>query len=124
MVKALSSNFDLRAVLTALGNDYNYDDVFMKQVVAFGKSGDVLFSISTSGNSANCVKASECANELGITTVALTGRKGGKLKEICSYTFNVDSDETPRVQESHIMIIHLICGIIEEKLASAGFFEE
>ncbi|MDD6797245.1 MAG: SIS domain-containing protein [Bacteroides sp.] len=102
-------------ILTALGNDYSYEEAYMKEVVALGKKGDVLFAISTSGNSKNCCLAAKKAKELGIVTVALTGKNGGELKNICDYTFNVDSVETPRIQETHILIIHMICGMIERK---------
>lgn len=102
-------------IFTALGNDYSYDEVYMKEVMAYGRKGDVLFAISTSGNSANCCLAADKAKEMGLVTVALTGKSGGKLKGICDYTFNVDSSETPRIQETHILIIHMICGIIERK---------
>jgi D-sedoheptulose 7-phosphate isomerase len=112
------------AILTALGNDYSYEDAYMKEIVALGKKGDVFFAISTSGNSENCCRAAVKAHEMGITTVALTGRKGGKLKGICDYTFNVDSDETPRIQETHILIIHMVCGLIEKMLVEGGYFEK
>ena len=103
-------------ILTALGNDYSYEEAYMKEVVALGKKGDVLFAISTSGNSKNCCLAAKKAKELGIVTVALTGKNGGELKNICDYTFNVDSVETPRIQETHILIIHMIRGMIERKI--------
>lgn len=102
-------------VLTALGNDYSYDEAYMKEVIALGRPGDVLFVISTSGNSRNCCLAADKAKEMGLVTVALTGKSGGDLKNICDYTFNVDSSETPRIQETHILIIHMICGMIESK---------
>lgn len=104
------------AVLTALGNDYSYEEAYMKEVAALGRKGDVLFAISTSGNSRNCILAAQKANDMGITTVALTGRSGGELKGVCDYTFNVDSADTPRIQETHILIIHMICGMIERRL--------
>lgn len=93
-------------------------------MTAFGQSGDVLFLISTSGNSANCVKAAQTARKQGVVTVALTGSSGGKLKAVCDHTLNVDSEETPHIQEAHIMLIHLICGIIEKRLMEAGYFDE
>ena len=102
-------------VLTALGNDYSYDKAYMKEVIALGRPGDVLFVISTRGNSRNCCLAADKAKEMGLVTVALTGKSGGDLKNICDYTFNVDSSETPRIQETHILIIHMICGMIESK---------
>lgn len=93
-------------------------------MTALGREGDVIFAISTSGNSANCVKACERAKNMGITTVALTGESGGKLRKVCDYTFNVPCTMTPHIQEAHIMLIHIICGIIEERLMEAGYFED
>lgn len=107
-------------VLTALGNDYSYDEAYMKEVAALGRAGDVIFVISTSGNSNNCCLAAQKAKEMGLVTVALTGKGGGRLKSICDYTFNVDSSETPRIQETHILIIHMICGMIERKYFDTG----
>lgn len=103
------------AILTALSNDYSYEEAYAKEVTALGAAGDILFVISTSGNSRNCVLAAKKAKEMGLVTVALTGRSGGALKSICDYTLNVDSDETPRIQEAHILLIHMICGMIERK---------
>lgn len=122
-IPALALNANT-AVMTALGNDYDYDSIFAKQVVALGKKKDILFVISTSGNSKNTVLACEAAKKMGITTVALTGSSGGKLKELCDYIINVPSDNTPRIQEMHILVIHSICGLIEKELYSRGFFEE
>lgn len=122
-IPAISLNANT-AVMTALGNDYDYDSIFARQVRALGVSGDVLFVISTSGNSANTVLAARQAKEQGITTVALTGEGGGKLKEICDYTIHVPSSDTPRIQEMHILVIHVICGIIEKELHDSGFFKE
>lgn len=122
-IPALALNANT-AVMTALGNDYDYDSIFAKQVVALGKKKDILFVISTSGNSGNTVLACEAAKKMGITTVALTGSSGGKLKELCDYIINVPSDNTPRIQEMHILVIHSICGLIEKELYSRGFFEE
>ena len=118
---ALNSNV---AVMTALGNDYSYDEIFSKQVRALGKKSDVLFGISTSGNSANIVKAFEQAEKQGIYTVSLTGESGGILKEISDCNINVPSTDTPRIQESHILVIHAICGLIEKELYNAGYFGE
>ncbi|MDD6572624.1 MAG: D-sedoheptulose 7-phosphate isomerase [Thermoflexaceae bacterium] len=122
-IPAISLNANT-AVMTALGNDYDYDSIFSKQVKALGAAGDVLFVISTSGNSMNTVLAAKQAKAQKITTVALTGEGGGKLKEICDYTINVPSANTPRIQEMHILVIHTICGIIEKELKELGFFEE
>lgn len=122
-IPAISLNANT-AVMTALGNDYDYDSIFSKQVKALGAAGDVLFVISTSGNSMNTVLAARQAKAQKITTVALTGEGGGKLKELCDYTINVPSANTPRIQEMHILVIHTICGIIEKELKNLGFFEE
>ena len=102
--------------LTAVANDYSYDDVFARLVLAKGRAGDVLIGISTSGNSMNVVKAIETANSIGMITVGMTGIDGGKMKGICKYLINVPSKDTPRIQEAHIMIGHIICEIVERKL--------
>lgn len=102
--------------MTAVANDYSYDEVFSRMVKAQGKKGDVLFGISTSGNSENIVKAFNTAKESGITTVGLTGRSGGKMKTNADYLINVPSTDTPRIQESHILIGHIICELIESKI--------
>ncbi len=99
--------------LTAVGNDYGYDIVFERMVQAMGRKGDVLVAISTSGNSPNIVKAVEAANQIGMTTIGMTGSKGGKMKEICDIILNVSSDDTPRIQESHILIGHILCEWVE-----------
>ena len=102
------------SVLTSIGNDYGYNWVFSRQIEALGKSGDVFFGISTSGNSENVVQAVQKAKEMEILTVGLLGKSGGTLKEMCDYDLTVPLDETPRVQEFHIMTIHMICEMIEE----------
>jgi len=102
--------------MTAVGNDYGYDVVFERMVEAMGRKGDVLVAISTSGNSPNIVKAVEKANQIGMITIGMTGSKGGKLKELCSILLNVPSDNTPRIQESHILIGHVLCEWVEETL--------
>lgn len=112
------------AVMTALSNDYDYEMVFAKQVRALGCRGDVLFGISTSGNSVNVVKAMEEAAEMEIITIGMTGRQGGRLRESCDFLLNVPSDRTPRIQEMHIMLIHIICGMIEDDLVACGYFED
>ena len=103
---ALSTN---TSSMTAIANDYTYDDVFSRPVRALATDKDVVVGISTSGNSRNVLKAIEAAKENGAYTVALTGRSGGKLKGIVDELFNVDSDFTPIIQEVHISIIHMIC---------------
>lgn len=102
--------------LTAVANDYSYDEIYSRIVQAMGRDGDILVGISTSGNSQNIIKAFKTAKGIGMKTIAFTGEKGGELKEICDYLINVPSNDTPRIQESHIMIGHIICELVEEKL--------
>lgn len=101
------------SILTAIGNDYGYDKLFERQVQANGKAGDVLIVYSTSGQSPNIIKALEKANDMGIITIGLTGNKGGAMVELCDYLLDVPSAETPKIQEGHLGIGHIICGIIE-----------
>ena len=103
------------SILTAVANDYGYDEVFARQVEGLGRSGDVLIGISTSGNSANVVKAALKARDTGMYTIAFTGEGGGKLKDICDITFAVPSKVTARIQEMHIMVGHIICELVEEE---------
>ena len=103
------------SMLTAIGNDYGYEKLFARQIEANGKPGDVFIGITTSGNSANVLKAIVRAKELGLTTVALCGRKGS-IRELSDVVLGVPSESTPRIQESHILIGHIICGIVENTL--------
>ena len=102
--------------ITAVANDYSYDEIYSRLIKAMGKKGDVLIGLSTSGNSANVVKAFEQAKEIGMFTVGLTGESGGKMKDISDFLINVPSTDTPRIQESHILIGHIICELIETSL--------
>ncbi len=102
--------------LTAIGNDYGFDIVFARQLEALGKEGDVAVGISTSGNSPNVMRALEAANSKSIFSVALTGESGGTLKNIADCTICIPSEETPRIQECHILTGHLICELVEEVL--------
>lgn len=102
--------------LTAIGNDYGYDDVFLRPMIALAKKGDVLVGISTSGNSKNILKTFEYARQNGVLTIALTGKTGGEMKELADILLNVPSGATPRVQEAHITIGHAICELVEEEL--------
>ncbi len=102
--------------LTAVANDYSYDEVYARYVHAAGKKDDILIGISTSGNSGNIIKALEVANNKGMITVGMTGETGGKMKDICKYLLNVPSKVTPRIQESHILLGHIICEIIEAEI--------
>jgi D-sedoheptulose 7-phosphate isomerase len=101
--------------LTAVANDYSYDVVYARLIDGIGEEGDVLVGLSTSGNSANIVKAFEVARNKGIVTVGFTGLSGGVMKELSDYFINVPSLDTPRIQESHIMLGHIICQLVEEK---------
>lgn len=102
--------------ITAVANDYGYEVVYSRIIDGIGQQGDVLIGLSTSGNSINIIKAFEAAKEKGLITVALTGNSGGKMKSITDYLVNVPSNDTPRIQESHITIGHIICQLTEENL--------
>lgn len=109
--------------LTAIGNDYGYDKVFSRQLEGMGVEGDIFFGISTSGNSLNIINAFESAKAKGITTVALVGKDGGKMAQMADIAIIVPSDATPRIQESHILIGHIICDVIEKELFGDGVGE-
>jgi D-sedoheptulose 7-phosphate isomerase len=100
--------------ITAVANDYSYDVIYSRLVKGTGNEGDVLVGLSTSGNSKNIVKAFEVAKEKNMTTIAFTGASGGKLKKLSDFLINVPSEDTPRIQESHIMLGHIICQFVEE----------
>lgn len=102
--------------LTAVANDYSYDEVYARLVRAKGRQGDILIGISTSGNSVNVIKAVETANNKGMVTIGLTGESGGKMKAICKYLIKAPSSDTPRIQEAHILIGHIICEIVEKEI--------
>ena len=104
------------SILTAIGNDYSFDLIFAKQLEALGIKGDMFFAISTSGNSKNIIESLKVAKRRGIITVGLTGQTGGEMVEFCDFCIKVPSSETPRIQESHIMIGHIICSIVENNL--------
>jgi D-sedoheptulose 7-phosphate isomerase len=101
--------------LTAVANDYGYDVVYARLVEGIGNKGDVLFGLSTSGNSGNILKAFDTARNKGITTVGFTGATGSKMKDLSDYLINAPSIDTPRIQEAHILIGHIICQLVEEK---------
>ena len=108
------------SALTAIGNDYGYDYVFSRQLEGMGQKGDLFIGISTSGNSVNILKAFQSAKSKGITTVALVGRDGGEMAKIADISLVVPSESTPRIQESHILIGHILCDIIEKEIFSDG----
>ena len=112
---ALSLTVDTSNI-TAIGNDYGYDDIFRRQLEGLGRTGDVLIGLSTSGNSRNVVLAFELAREMGVTTVALTGEGSGKMKELADICIAVPSRETNHIQEMHIAVGHILCGLVEKQI--------
>lgn len=101
------------SILTAVGNDYGYEHLFRRQIEANGQRGDVFLGISTSGNSPNILRALEAARLKGISTFGLTGKTGGKMRELCDHCLCVPSEDTPRIQEAHILIGHTLCAMVE-----------
>jgi D-sedoheptulose 7-phosphate isomerase len=108
------------AVLTSVANDYGFETVFARQVEALGRPGDLLVGLSTSGNSANVLRALECAGRLGLFRVGLTGAGGGKLRECCELWLGVPSRNTARIQEAHMLIGHIVCDLVERRVADAS----
>ncbi|EEU6929391.1 D-sedoheptulose 7-phosphate isomerase [Campylobacter jejuni] len=109
------------SILTAIGNDYGYENLFARQVQAQGVKGDIFIGISTSGNSKNILKALDLCKQKGIISIGLSGASGGAMNELCDYCIKVPSTCTPRIQEAHILIGHIICAITEEELFGKGF---
>lgn len=108
------------SMLTAIGNDFAYEEIFSRQVEALGRRGDILLAITTSGNSPNVVMAARAARMLGMTVIGLTGKDGGQLEPLCDQVLRVPSTDTPRIQEGHIAIGHLLCELVEERLFPEG----
>ncbi|WP_300295498.1 SIS domain-containing protein [Ferrovibrio sp.] len=106
-----------QAIITAWSNDYSYETVFSRQVEAYGRAGGVLLGLSTSGNSANVIKAAEAAKAKGMTVIGLTGKGGGKLKDRCDILIEAPSNSTPHIQQVHICLYHYICDKVEAKIA-------
>jgi D-sedoheptulose 7-phosphate isomerase len=104
------------SVITACGNDFGYDDIFSRQIEAIGNPGDALIAISTSGNSKNVLQAINIAKQKGISVVGFLGGNGGQMLDMCNYYFLSPSSNTARIQETHIMVGHILCEIIEEEL--------
>jgi D-sedoheptulose 7-phosphate isomerase len=100
--------------LTAVANDYSFDVVYSRMISGIGNKGDVLIGLSTSGNSGNIINAINAAKEKGMTTIGFTGSTGGKMKDVCELLLNVPSTDTPRIQESHILVGHIICELVEK----------
>ena len=101
--------------LTAVANDYSFDDIYSRLIDGIGEEGDILIGLSTSGNSKNIIKAFETAMKKGMLTIAFTGETGGNIKPLCDQLINIPSADTPRIQECHIMVGHIICQLVEEK---------
>ena len=106
------------SILTAVGNDYGFDDIFKRQVEALAKPGDVLIGISTSGNSKNIKRAFAAGKNLGVKTIGLLGRDGGEIASLADLDLTVPSLETPRIQEAHLVMIHILCDLVEKGLFS------
>ena len=104
--------------VTAVANDYSYEEVYARMVRAAGRKGDILFAMSTSGNSPNILRAVEDAQKIGMTTIGMTGETGGKMYNLCDFLINIPSRDTPRIQECHMMLGHLLCELIESSLFS------
>jgi D-sedoheptulose 7-phosphate isomerase len=104
------------SILTAIGNDYGFEKIFARQVQALGNTGDVFIGISTSGNSTDVLEALKVCKDLGIKTIGLTGQTGGEMADLCDICLKVPSTETPRIQESHILIGHILCYLTENSL--------
>ena len=102
--------------LTSIGNDYSFSEIFSKQIVALGREGDVAIGISTSGNSANVIRAIEVAKEIGLETVALTGNDGGDLAKVANHSLIVPSSNTPCIQEVHMTVAHILCEMVEAQI--------
>lgn len=106
--------------MTAVANDYGYEHTYSRMIQACGRKGDILIGISTSGNSPNVVNALQKAKEIGMITIGFTGKDGGKMQSICDMMIKIPSKDTPRIQESHILVGHIICQLIEEELFTNG----
>jgi D-sedoheptulose 7-phosphate isomerase len=117
---AIALNTD-SSILTSIGNDYSFSEVFSKQIVALGKEGDIAIGISTSGNSANVIRAIEVAKEMGIETIALTGNDGGDLAKVANYSLIVPSSSTPCIQEVHMAVGHILCEMVEAQIFKMAY---
>lgn len=104
------------SILTAIGNDYGYEKLFARQVQAHGNKGDIFIGYSTSGKSPNILRALEEARGLGLVCMGLTGNQGGPMHGLCDYLLEVPSDDTPKIQEGHLILGHILCGLVEERL--------
>jgi len=106
------------SVITSIGNDYGYDQIFARQIEAIGKANDIFIAISTSGNSPNILASLQKALDKDLITIGLTGQNGGKMKDLCHRCLMIPSKDTPTIQEAHLLIEHILCGVIESKASS------
>jgi len=104
------------SVLTAIGNDYGYEKLFARQVQAHGNKGDIFIGYSTSGKSSNILRAFEEARSRGLVCIGLTGNRGGMMRELCDYLLEVPSGDTPKIQEGHLVLGHVLCGLVENAI--------
>ena len=104
------------SILTSIGNDYGFDKLFARQVQALGNKGDVFIGYSTSGKSPNILRAFEAARTRGLLTIGLTGNQGGAMRELCDYLLEVPSSDTPKIQEGHSVLGHILCGLVENAI--------
>lgn len=104
------------SILTSISNDLSFNEIFSRQIAAYGKNGDIAWGISTSGRSPNIIRALETAREIGLITIGFTGKDGGKVASMVDYNFNVAADLTPRIQETHITLAHVICELVEKRI--------
>jgi D-sedoheptulose 7-phosphate isomerase len=120
-MRALALTTDT-SILTAIGNDYSYDNVFERQIEALGQQGDVFLGISTSGNSKNILKALELSRKMGITMIGFSGCQGGKMSPLCDYNVIVPSEITANIQESHLALEHIFCHLVELRYFGSELF--
>ena len=106
------------AVITSIGNDYDFSEIFSRQIIGLGQPGDIAIALSTSGTSENIVKGLKQAREIGMTTIGFLGRDGGRCLEICDIALLVPATDTARIQEAHLLLGHLLCGLVEKELAT------
>lgn len=107
------------SILTSIGNDYGHERLFSRQIQALGRTGDVFIGYSTSGNSANVLQAFETARETGLICIGFTGKRGGPMRELCHHLLEVPSADTPKIQEGHLVLGHIVCGLVEREIFRA-----
>ncbi len=108
------------SIITAIGNDYGYETLFVRQIQALGKAGDIFIGYSTSGRSVNIINAFKEARRRGMVCIGFTGNRGGVMRELCDYLIEVPSSDTPKIQEGHLVLDHILCGLVENSLFKEG----